>query len=53
MFQQYGNKLIIALTADESEDALVEEELLEIAVKWARLRLREKQGGGIDHERDF
>ena len=48
MFQQYGNKLIVALTADESEDAIVEEELLEIAVKWARLRLREKQGGGID-----
>ena len=48
MFQQYGNKLLVALTADDSEDALIAEEFLEIAVKWARLRLREKQGGGID-----
>ena len=45
MFQAYGNRLIVALTADDSEDALIEEELLVIAVKWARLRLREQTGG--------
>ena len=45
MFQEYdGNKLIIALTASDDEDALTEDEILTVAIKWARLRLRSKSG---------
>jgi len=44
MFQEYGNKLIIALTADDEEDALTEDEILTIAIKWARQRLRSESG---------
>ena len=47
MFQEYGNKLIIALTADDDEDALTEDEILTIAIKWARQRLR-SESGSID-----
>ena len=47
MFQEYGNKLIIALTADDEEDALTEDEILTIAIKWARQRLR-SESGSID-----
>ena len=45
MFQEYeNNKLILALTADDSEDALTENAFLEIAVKLAIRRLREQTG---------
>tara|TARA_Y100001936_G_scaffold59595_1_gene58780 strand:+ start:6251 stop:7387 length:1137 start_codon:yes stop_codon:yes gene_type:complete len=45
MFQEYdGNKLIVALTASDDEDALTEDEILTVAIKWARLRLRSKSG---------
>ena len=45
MFQEYeDNKLILALTADDSEDALTENAFLEIAVKLARQRLHEQTG---------
>ena len=45
MFQEYeDNKLILALTADDSEDALTENAFLEIAVKLAKRRLREQTG---------
>ena len=47
MFQEYGNKLIIALTANEEEEALTEDEILTIALKWARQRLR-SESGSID-----
>ena len=45
MFQEYeNNKLILALTADDSEDALTENAFLEIAIKLAIRRLREQTG---------
>ena len=45
IFQEYdNNKLCIALTTEESEDAELQNELLTIALRWARLRLKQKSG---------
>ena len=43
-FQEFENKLFVALTTEESEDAELQKELLTVAVRWARLRLRQKSG---------
>ena len=44
IFQEFGNKLFVALTTEESEDAELQNELLTIALRWARLRLKQKSG---------
>jgi len=44
IFQEYGNSLFVALTTEESEDAELQNELLTIALRWARLRLKQKSG---------
>ena len=44
IFQEFDNKLFVALTTEESEDAELQKELLTVAVRWARLRLRQKSG---------
>ena len=44
IFQEYGNSLFVALTTEESEDAELQNELLVIALRWARLRLKQKSG---------
>jgi hypothetical protein len=45
IFQEYeGNKLFVALTTDESDDVELQNELLVIALRWARLRLKQKSG---------
>ena len=44
IFQEFGNKLFVALTTEESEDAELQNELLVIALRWARLRLKQKSG---------
>jgi hypothetical protein len=45
IFQEYdNNKLCVALTTEESEDAELQNELLAIALRWARLRLKQKSG---------
>ncbi len=44
LFQEYGNKLFVALTSEESEDAELQNELIVIALRWARLRLKQKSG---------
>ena len=44
IFQEYGNKLFVALTTEESDDAELQKELLVIALRWARLRLKQKSG---------
>ena len=44
IFQEYGNKLFVALTTEESESVELQNELLVIALRWARLRLKQKSG---------
>mgnify|MGYP005629590057 FL=1 len=44
IFQEYGNKLFVALTTEESENVELQNELLVIALRWARLRLKQKSG---------
>jgi hypothetical protein len=44
IFQEFGNNLFVALTTEESEDAELQKELLTIALRWARLRLKQKSG---------
>jgi hypothetical protein len=44
VFQEYGNKLFVALTTEESENVELQNELLVIAIRWARLRLKQKSG---------
>ena len=44
VFQEYGNKLFVALTTEESENVELQNELLVIALRWARLRLKQKSG---------
>ena len=44
LFQEYGNKLFVALTSEESEDAELQNELIVIALRWARLKLKQKSG---------
>jgi len=44
IFQEYGNKLFVALTTEETDDAELQNELLVIALRWARLRLKQKSG---------
>ena len=44
LFQEYGNKLFVALTTEETDDAELQNELLVIALRWARLRLKQKSG---------
>jgi hypothetical protein len=44
IFQEYGNKLFVALTTEESDDVELQNELLVIALRWARLRLKQKSG---------
>jgi hypothetical protein len=44
IFQEYGNKLFVALTTEETDDAELHNELLVIALRWARLRLKQKSG---------
>jgi len=44
IFQEFGNTLFVALTTEESEDAELQNELLTIALRWARLRLKQKSG---------
>ena len=44
IFQEFGNNLFVALTTEESEDAELQNELLTIALPWARLRLKQKSG---------
>ncbi len=44
VFQEYGNKLFVALTTEESENPELQNELLVIALRWARLRLKQKSG---------
>ena len=44
IFQEFGNKLFVALTTEESEDVELQNELLTIALRWARLRLKQKSG---------
>jgi len=44
IFQEYGNKLFVALTTEETDDAELQHELLVIALRWARLRLKQKSG---------
>ena len=44
VFQEYGNKLFVALTTEESENAELQNELIVIALRWARLRLKQKSG---------
>ena len=44
IFQEFGNNLFVALTTEESEDAELQNELLTIALRWARLRLKQKSG---------
>jgi hypothetical protein len=44
IFQEYGNKLFVALTTEETDNAELQNELLVIALRWARLRLKQKSG---------
>jgi hypothetical protein len=44
IFQEYGNKLFVALTTEETDNAELQNELLVIAIRWARLRLKQKSG---------
>jgi len=44
LFQEYGNKLFVALTTEESENVELQHELLVIALRWAKLRLKQKSG---------
>jgi len=44
LFQEYGNKLFVALTTEESDNEELQNELLVIALRWARLRLKQKSG---------
>ena len=44
IFQEYGNKLFVALTTEETDDVELQNELLVIALRWARLRLKQKSG---------
>ena len=44
LFQEYGNKLFVALTTEETDNVELQNELLVIALRWARLRLKQKSG---------
>ena len=44
IFQEYGNKLFVALTTEDSDDAELQNDLLIIALRWARLKLKQKSG---------
>ena len=44
IFQEYGNKLFVALTTEETDDVELQNELLVIALRWTRLRLKQKSG---------
>ncbi len=44
IFQEYGNKLFVALTTEETDNAELQNELLVIALRWARLRIKQKSG---------
>jgi hypothetical protein len=44
LFQEYGNNLFVALTAEESENPELQNELLVIALRWAKLRIKQKSG---------
>jgi len=42
IFQEYGNKLFVALTTEETDNAELQSDLLVIALRWARLKLKQK-----------
>ena len=44
IFQEYGNKLFVALTTEDSDDAELQNDLLIIALRWAKLKLKQKSG---------
>ena len=44
IFQEYKNNLFIALTTEDSDDAELQNEILIIALRWAKLRLKQKSG---------
>jgi hypothetical protein len=44
LFQEYGNNLFVALTTEESENPELQNELLVIALRWAKLRIKQKSG---------
>jgi len=44
LFQEYGNKLFVALTDDESEDSKLHNELIVIALRWAKIKVKQKSG---------
>ncbi len=44
IFQEYGNKLFVALTTEETDNSELQSDLLVIALRWARLKLKQKSG---------
>jgi len=44
IFQEYKNNLFVALTTEDSDDAELQNEILIIALRWAKLRLKQKSG---------
>ncbi len=44
IFQEYKNNLFVALTTEDSDDAELQNEILIIALMWAKLRLKQKSG---------
>ena len=42
MFQEYGNKLFVALTPSDSDNSELHDELIIIAMRWARQKLVQK-----------
>ena len=42
MFQEYGNKLFVALTPSDSDNSELHDELIIIAMRWARQKLVKK-----------
>ena len=44
LFQEYENKLFVALTDEESEEPKLHNELIVIGLRWAKLKLKQKSG---------
>ena len=44
IFQEYKNNLFVALTTEDSDDAELQNEILIIALRWAKLKLKQKSG---------
>jgi hypothetical protein len=44
IFQEYKNNLFVALTTEDSDDVELQNEILVIALRWAKLKLKQKSG---------